>query len=73
MARRSILCGTRRRRGEIYLEDDDTDMLFVVRTPFSLQPAPAPRHKTASLQKENWDEDADTEVEEEGGDSHEKV
>jgi hypothetical protein len=72
--RRSIICGTRRRRGAIYLEDEDT--LFVVKKPFYLQPAPPPRYKNSSpssLQNENWDSDTDTEVEGYDSDAYEKV
>lgn len=40
--RRHIIFGTRKRRGEIYLDDSDT--LYIVKERFYLQPAP-PRYK----------------------------
>jgi hypothetical protein len=44
--RRSAICGKRRqRRGQIYLEDDE-GVHWVVKKPFSLQSATAPKYKS---------------------------
>lgn len=69
--RRSIICGTRKRRGEIYLEDEDT--LLTVKKPFYLQPAPPRRYKPSN--DRDQDSDSDTEVErfEYDSDAYEKV
>ena len=76
MNRRSIICCRRRkRRGEIYLEDDE-DKLFIVEKPFFLQPAPKTRHKIAvNTHSKYEDSGSDTEVEEFSYDSdaYEKV
>jgi hypothetical protein len=63
-----MICGNRKRRGEIYLEDEDT--LFIVKKPFYLQPAPPPRYKPSS--DRNQDSDSDPEVEYDS-DAYEKV
>jgi len=44
--RRSIICGTRQRRGEIYLEGEDT--FLIVEKPFYLQHAPPPRYQPSN-------------------------
>jgi hypothetical protein len=66
-----MICGNRKRRGEIYLEDEDA--LFIVKKPFYLQPAPPPRYKPSNYQDQ--DSDSDTEVErfEYDCDAYEKV
>ena len=76
MNRRSIICCRRRkRRGEIYLEDDE-DALFIVEKPFFLQPAPKTRYKSVvNTHAKYEDSGSDTEVEEFGYDidAYEKV
>jgi hypothetical protein len=47
-----MICGSRKRRGEIYLEDEDEDSVFVVKKPFYLQPAPPPRSKIPVLKQD---------------------
>jgi len=68
---RSIICGTRMRRGEIYLEDGDA--LLIVEKPFYLQPAPPPRYKHSA--DPDQDSGSETEVErfEYDSDASEKV
>lgn len=64
--RRSIICGTRRRRGEIYLEDDE---ISAAKKPFYLQPAPKTRYKI-SLNEKELDSDTDFAYD---SDAYEKV
>ena len=64
--RKDIICGNRKKRGEIYLEEDD---ILIVRKPFYLEPAPPRRSPSPpSKQSEKYTipqyEDSDTEVEE---------
>lgn len=68
---RSIICGTRPRRGEIYLEDEDT--LLIVEKPFYLQPAPPPRYKPSNNRDQDSDSDTEVERSEYDSDAYEKV
>jgi len=72
--RRQIIFGTRRRRGEIYLQDSDA--VYIVKKPFYLQPAPPPRYKISPPYSDE-NSGSDTEVEREGfsydSDAYEKV
>ena len=75
--RSSYFCSNRRRngrRGEIFLEEDET-VAFIVKRPFHLQPAPKPRYKIDVKEREFAGEDEDTEVEgyQYDSDAYEKV
>ena len=80
MNRRRSICGTKQRRGEIFLEDDET-VAFIVKNPFRLQPAPprgTRKYKIGVRHLETLDE-SDSETDGEVGefkydsDAYEKV
>jgi hypothetical protein len=75
--RRQILYGSRKRRGEIYLEDSEEEAVYIVRKPIFLQPAS--RNFSPSFQTRYRDEnkvehtEAEREEFEYGCDAFEKV
>jgi hypothetical protein len=63
--RRQILYGSRRRRGEIYLEDSEEEAVYIVRKPIFLHPASRNFSPSFQTQFRDGDKDKDTLVERE--------
>jgi hypothetical protein len=63
--RRQILYGSRRRRGEIYLEDSEEEAVYIVRKPHFLHPASRNFCPSFQTQFRDGDKDKDTLVERE--------
>ena len=63
--RRQILYGSRKRRGEIYLEDSEEEAVYIVRKPIFLQRASRNFSSSFQTQFRDGDKDKDTEVESE--------
>ena len=61
--RRQILCGSRKRRGEIYLEDSEEEAVYIIRKPIFLRPHSRNFSPSFQTQFRDGDKDKDTVVE----------